>query len=161
LSEKEDYVCKLKKSLYVLKKKPRAWYRRLDKYLQQQGLRRGSTYSNLYIKVEHDNLTIIEVYVDDIIFRSDDDRLSKKFSKDMQSEFEMSLLGELTFLLGLQISRLDEGIFISQTKYIKEMILVMRVSSRRKQVNITINKIKGYILGYGLFVAKRNQIFLL
>jgi hypothetical protein len=59
--------------------------------------------------------------VDDIIFGSDDDRLSKKFSKDMQNEFEMSLLGELTFFLGLYISQLDEGIFISQTKYIKEM----------------------------------------
>ena len=64
-------------------------------------------------------MIIIEVYVDDIIFGSDDDRMSQKFSKDMQSEFEMSLLGELTFLLGLQISQLDDRIFISQTKYIK------------------------------------------
>jgi hypothetical protein len=67
-------------------------------------------------------MLIIEVYVDDIIFGSDNDRLSKKFSKDMQNEFEMSLLGELNFFLGLQISQLDEGIFISQTKYIKEML---------------------------------------
>ena len=48
--------------------------------------------------------------------------MSQKFSMDMQSEFEMSLLGELTFFLGLQISQLDDGIFISQTKYIKEML---------------------------------------
>ena len=46
-------------------------------------------------------MIIIEVYVDDIIFGSDDDRLSQQFSKDMQSEFEMSLLGELNFFLGL------------------------------------------------------------
>jgi hypothetical protein len=72
--------------------------------------------------VDQDNILIIEVYVDDIIFGSDDDMLSQKFSKDMQSEFEMSLLGELNFFLGLQISQLDEGIFISQTKYIKEML---------------------------------------
>jgi len=57
--------------------------------------------------------------VDDIIFGSDDDMLIKNFSKDMRSEFGMSLLGELNFSLGLQISHLDEGIFISQTKYIK------------------------------------------
>jgi hypothetical protein len=44
---------------------------------------------------------LIEVYVDDIIFGSDDDRLSQKFAKDMQNEFEMSLLGELSFFLGL------------------------------------------------------------
>jgi hypothetical protein len=60
--------------------------------------------------------------MDRIIFGRDDDRLSQKFYKDMQSEFEMSLLGELTFLLGLWISQLDEGIFISPTKYTKEML---------------------------------------
>ena len=67
-------------------------------------------------------MIIIEVYVDDIIFGSDDDRLSKQFSKDIKSEFEMSLLGELKFFLGLQIFELNNGIFISQSKYIKEML---------------------------------------
>ena len=67
-------------------------------------------------------MIIIEVYVDEIIFDSDDDRMSQNFSKDTQSEFEMSFLGELTFFLGLQISQLDDGIFIFQTKYIKEML---------------------------------------
>ena len=58
-------------------------------------------------------MIIIEVYVDDIIFKSDDDRLSQQFAKDMQSEFEMSLLGEMELVLGLQISQLNNGIFIS------------------------------------------------
>jgi hypothetical protein len=65
---------------------------------------------------------LIEVYVDDIIFGSDDDKMSHKFAKDMQSEFEMSLLGELSFFLGLHICQSKQGIFISQTKYIKEML---------------------------------------
>jgi hypothetical protein len=109
--------------LYGLKKAPtRAWYSRLDKYLQQQGFKKGNVDSNLYIKVDQENILIIEVYMDDIIFGIDDDRLSHKFSKDMQSEFEMSLLGELELFLGLQISQLDEGIFISQTMYINEML---------------------------------------
>ena len=112
----------MKKALYGLKQAPRAWYARLDKYLQQQGFRRGSADNNLYIKEDQNNLIIIEVYVDDIIFGSDDDGLSQKFAKDMQSEFEMSLLGELNFFLGLQISQLEDGIFISQIKYIKEML---------------------------------------
>ena len=68
------------------------------------------------------SMIIIEVYVNDIIFGSDDDRLTQQFSKDMQSEFEMSLFGELKFFLGLQISQLNNGIFISQSKYIKEML---------------------------------------
>jgi hypothetical protein len=121
LLEKEDYVFKLNKYMYGLKQALRSWYSRLDMYLQQ-GFRRGNAYSNLYIKLDQGSMIIIEVYVDDIIFGSDDDRLSQKFSKDMHNEFEMSLLGELTFFLGLQISQLDEGIFISQTKYIKEML---------------------------------------
>jgi hypothetical protein len=122
LSENTNYVCKLKKALYGLKQAPRAWYSRLDKYLQQAGFRKGSADSNLYIKVSQGNILLIEVYVDDIIFGSDDDRLSQKFAKDMQSEFEMSLLGELSFFLGLQIRQNNKGIFISQTKYIREML---------------------------------------
>jgi hypothetical protein len=76
LSENTDYVCKLKKVLYGLKQAPRAWYSRLDKYLQQVGFKNGSANNNLYIKVNQGNILLIEVYVDDIIFGSDDDRLS-------------------------------------------------------------------------------------
>jgi len=112
----------LKTEFYGLKQDLRAWYSRLDRYLQQQGFKRGNADSNLYIKVDKDSMIIIEVYVDDIIFGSDHDRLSQQFSKDIQSEFEMSLLGELNFFLGLQISQLDDGIFISQSKYIKETL---------------------------------------
>lgn len=90
--------------MYCLKQDPRAWYARLDKYLQKQGFKRGSVDSNLYIKVDKGSMIFIEVYVDDIIFGSDDDKLSQQFAKDMQNEFEMSLLGELKFFLGLQIS---------------------------------------------------------
>jgi hypothetical protein len=93
LSENTDYVCKLKKALYGLKQAPRAWYSRLDKYLSQAGFRKGSTDNNLYIKVSQGNILLIEVYVDDIIFGSDDDRLSQNFAKDIHNEFEMSLLG--------------------------------------------------------------------
>jgi hypothetical protein len=103
LSENADYVCKLKKALYGLKQAPRAWYSRLDKYIQQAGFRKGSADKNLYIKVTQYSILLIEFYVDDIIFGSNDDRLNQKFAKDMQNEFEMSLLGELSFFLGLQI----------------------------------------------------------
>ena len=108
--------------MYGLKQAPRSWYARLDKYLHKQGFNKGSADRNLYMKIKHENMIIIEVYVDDIIFGSDDDRLSQHFSKDMQKEFEMSLLEELKFFLGLQISQQKNGIFISQSKYIKEML---------------------------------------
>eukprot|EP00253_Pinus_taeda_P025225 PITA_25225 len=100
LLEKEDYVCRLKKALYGLKQAPRAWYAHLDGYLRQQGFKKGTTDSNLCVRIDKDNLTIIELYVDDIIFGINDDRLSNNFATKMQSEFEMFLLGELTYFLG-------------------------------------------------------------
>jgi hypothetical protein len=83
LSENAYYVCKLKKALYGLKQDPRAWYSKLDKYLQQEGFIKGSIDINLYIKVTQDSILLIEVYVDYIIFGSNDDRLSQQFAKDM------------------------------------------------------------------------------
>jgi hypothetical protein len=74
LSENADYVCKLKKALYGLKHDPIEWYSRLDKCLKQAGFIKGSVDNNLYIKVTHYSILLIEVYVDDIIFGSDDNR---------------------------------------------------------------------------------------
>ena len=118
---------RLRKALYGLKQAPKAWYARLDKYLYKKGFKNGRADNNLYMKIEHENMIIIEVYVDDIIFGSNDDRLSQQFSKNMQKEFEMSLLGELRFFLGLQISQQENGIFISQSKYIKEMLKIFQM----------------------------------
>ena len=102
LTNKGDYVCKLKKALNGLKQAPGAWYARLDSYLQLQGFKRGSVERNIYCKIV-DSMMIVEVYVDDIIFGSDDEKMSKDFSRMMRQEFEMSLLGELNFFPGLQI----------------------------------------------------------
>eukprot|EP00253_Pinus_taeda_P023045 PITA_23045 len=60
LPDKEDYVCRLKKALYGLKQAPRAWYDHLDRYLHQRGLKKGSIDNNLYVKLDQDNLRIIE-----------------------------------------------------------------------------------------------------
>jgi hypothetical protein len=78
--------------------------------------------NNLYIKVTQGSILLIEICVDDIFFGSTNDRLSQKFAKDMYNEFEMSLLGELSFFMGLHICQRNQGIFISQTKYIREML---------------------------------------
>jgi hypothetical protein len=89
--------------------------------------RKESADNNLYIKGGQGNSLLIEVYVDDIIFGSDDDRLGQKFANDMHNEFEMSLHGELSLFLGLQIRQSNQGIFISQTKYIREMLKRFRM----------------------------------
>eukprot|EP00253_Pinus_taeda_P010058 PITA_10058 len=101
-------VCRLKKALYGLKQAPRAWYYHLDKYLHQQGFSKGSAHSNLYIKIENDKLLILVVYVDDIIFGSNEEAMSQSFAFVMQKEFKMSFLGELTYFLGLQIQQNED-----------------------------------------------------
>eukprot|EP00253_Pinus_taeda_P019580 PITA_19580 len=115
-------VCRLKKALYGLKQAPRAWYYRLDKYLHQQGFTKGSTDRNLYIKIEDDKLLILVLYVDDIIFGSNEEDMSQNFALVMQKEFEMSLLDELTYFLGLQVQQNKDDIFLSQTKYLKQIL---------------------------------------
>ena len=122
LTDKPDYVFKLEKALYGLKQAPRAWYARLDKYLQDKGFKKGSVDSNLYIKHEGDDLLIVLVYVDDIIFGCTNNSSVKWFANSMQSVFEMSMIGELSYFLGLQISQKPEGLFLSQEKYLKEML---------------------------------------
>lgn len=122
LGNDPNLVCRLKKALYGLKQAPRAWYYRLDKYLYQQGFSKGSTDNNLYIKIENDKLLILVVYVDDIIFGNNEEAMSQNFALVMQKEFEMSFLGELTYFLGLQIQQNEGGIFLYQTKYLKQIL---------------------------------------
>lgn len=96
LSEDKDKVCKLKKDLYGLKQAPRASYARLDKHLLKLGYIKGNADSNLYYKITEDDILIIEVFMDDIIFGGEDE-LCKEFSKDMETKFEMSMIGEMNF----------------------------------------------------------------
>ena len=86
---------------------PRAWHSRLDKYLKHQGYKRGSTDNKLYINFEYKNMIMVVVYIDDIIFGSDLHVFSVMFASEMK-EFEMSMLGELTFFLGLQVSQKEK-----------------------------------------------------
>jgi hypothetical protein len=104
LSDNPKLVCKLKKDLYGLKQVPRAWYHRLDTYLKDKGFKRGTVYNNLYIKTKGNDFLTVLVYVDGIIFRCNKDQLVQWFSSTMESKFEMSMIGELSFFLGLQIT---------------------------------------------------------
>lgn len=72
-------------------------------------------------------MVMVVVYVDDIIFGGKKDTLCREFADQMQSKFEMSMLGELTYFLGLQIFQQDKGIFISQIKYAKEMLKKLKL----------------------------------
>ena len=120
--EKPNYVYKLKKALYGLKQAPRAWYERLSKFLLEKGFKRGKVDTTLFILIKNKNILLVQIYVDDIIFGSTNETLCKYFSDLMQSEFEMSMMGELNFFLGLQIKQAKEGTFVSQSKFCKELL---------------------------------------
>ncbi|XP_019252768.1 PREDICTED: uncharacterized protein LOC109231565 [Nicotiana attenuata] len=77
------------------------------------------------------NLLIVQVYVDDIIFGATNDSLCEEFSKLMGSEFEMSMMGELNFFLGLQVKQTSKGTVISQQKYIKELLKRFEMESSK------------------------------
>ncbi|XP_038992978.1 uncharacterized protein LOC120116622, partial [Hibiscus syriacus] len=118
-----DHVLKLTKALYGLKQAPRAWYERLSNFLIEKGFSKGNVDTTLFLKHKGKDLLVAQIYVDDIIFGSTNDVLCQEFSKLMQSEFEMSMMGELSFFLGLQIKQRKDGIFIYQAKYVKDMLM--------------------------------------
>ncbi|GJW27219.1 retrovirus-related pol polyprotein from transposon TNT 1-94 [Tanacetum coccineum] len=119
---KPNYVYKLKKALYGLKQAPKAWYDRLKAFLIKHNYSMGMVDNTLFTKKKDSNLIIVQIYVDDIIFGSTCQEMCDDFAKIMHDEFEMSMMGELNFFLGLQIKQLDDGIFFNQSKYIKEML---------------------------------------
>ncbi|GJU32444.1 retrovirus-related pol polyprotein from transposon TNT 1-94 [Tanacetum coccineum] len=106
--EYPDHVYRLKKALYGLKQAPRAWYDKLSSFLIERPHR--------------EDILFVQVYVDDIIFGSTNPDFSKRFAKLMKNNFEMSMMGELMFFLGLQVHQYPHGIFISQSQYAIELL---------------------------------------
>ena len=72
--------------------------------------------------MQDNKLIVAQVYVDDIVFGSTKDELAHSFSKLMQAEFEISMIGELTHFLRLQICQQDSDIFLFQSKYAKNLV---------------------------------------
>nr|KYP48239.1 Retrovirus-related Pol polyprotein from transposon TNT 1-94 [Cajanus cajan] len=112
-----SHVFKLNKSLYGLKQAPCAWYEKLSSFLTNTNFIRGKIDNILFRKEIKDDFIIVQIYVDEIIFGATNENLFQEFSKLMQDEFEMSMMRELKFFLGLQILQLEEGIKIHQMKY--------------------------------------------
>ncbi|GJX15051.1 retrovirus-related pol polyprotein from transposon TNT 1-94 [Tanacetum coccineum] len=113
-----SHVYKLKKALYGLKQAPRAWYDELLKFLLQNHFFKVTIDPTLFIRRFDDNILVVQVYVDEIIFGSTNPRYTQLFSDLMESRFEMSMMGEMTFFLGLQVNQSPSGIFINQSNYV-------------------------------------------
>jgi hypothetical protein len=117
-----DKVFKLNKALYGLKQAPRSSYDTLKEFLKSKGFKSGSLDSILFTKTYDGELFVCQIYVDDIIFGCTNKRYSDELSHMMQEQYQMSMMGELKFFLGLQICQQHNGIFISQEKYLKDCL---------------------------------------
>ncbi|GKB48902.1 retrovirus-related pol polyprotein from transposon TNT 1-94 [Tanacetum coccineum] len=113
--ENPNNMYKLKKALYGLKQAPRAWYDLLSSFLLSQKFSKGTVDPTLFIKREGKDILLVQIYVDDIIFASTKPDLCESFSKIMYSKFKMSMMGKLSFFLGLQISQ-TETPMVEKTK---------------------------------------------
>nr|GEW59135.1 putative ribonuclease H-like domain-containing protein [Tanacetum cinerariifolium] len=117
-----DRVYKVEKALYELHQAHRAWYETLSTYLLDNGFHRGKINRTLFIRWDKGDILLVQVYVDDIIFGSTKKSLCTEFEKMTHKKFKMCSMGELIFFLGLQVKQKEDGIFISQDKYVTEIL---------------------------------------
>jgi hypothetical protein len=137
--ESEKYprrVYKLRKALYGLKQAPRAWYGRLRGFLFERGFEMGKVDQTLFLLGQGRDILIVQVYVDDIVFGGSSNSLVARFAEDMSREFEMSMMGELQFFLGLQIKQSKEGTFVHQAKYTKDIVRKFKMEESKAMTTL-------------------------
>jgi hypothetical protein len=115
-------VYKLLKALYVLKKTLRAWHARLKVFLLEHGYVMGRVDKTLFTLKHDTDFLLIQIYMDDIIFGDSSHYLVSSFQERMENEFQMSMIGELTFFLGIQVKQMKVGTFVYQAKYTKDLM---------------------------------------
>ncbi|GJV69535.1 retrovirus-related pol polyprotein from transposon TNT 1-94 [Tanacetum coccineum] len=118
----QEKVYRPRKDLYGLKQALRAWYDELLNFQISKGFTKGTIDPTLFMIRYGEDIILVQIYVDDIIFVSTNLKFSKRFKKLMHNRFEMSLMGEMKFFLGLQIHQSPRGIFINHAKYALEIL---------------------------------------
>ncbi|GAU30980.1 hypothetical protein TSUD_104940 [Trifolium subterraneum] len=121
--EDEFKVYKLHKALYGLNQAPRAWNKRIDKFLSDIGFNKCVTEHGVYVKNCVKKGTIILcLYVDDLLITGSDEAHIREFKVDMMREFEMTDLGHISYFLGIEFQRTSEGLILHQKKYASEIL---------------------------------------
>ncbi|GJX53539.1 retrovirus-related pol polyprotein from transposon TNT 1-94 [Tanacetum coccineum] len=116
------HVYRLKKALYGLKQAPHAWYDKLSRFFMSTGFSKGVVDPTLFTRKTGKHILLVQIYVDDIIFASIKPKTCEIFANEMSSTFKMSMMGQMSFFLGLQISQNPRGVFINQSKYALEIL---------------------------------------
>jgi hypothetical protein len=120
-STETKFVCKLQRALYGLKQSPRAWFGRFSMAMQKYGFKQSNSDHTLFIKYRLSKVTVLIVYVDDMIITRDDKEEISRLQKELATEFEMNL-GGLKYFLGIEVARSNQGIFLSQRKYVLDVL---------------------------------------
>ena len=116
-------VCKLKKSLYGLKQSPRAWFDKFAKSVRKQGYTQCQADHTLFVKFSSKKkIVVLIVYVDDIILTGDYEEELSGMKKHLAKEFEIKDLVYLRYFLGMEVARSKKGIFVSQRKYVLDLL---------------------------------------
>jgi hypothetical protein len=118
---KESHVCWLKKALCGLKQVRRAWYSRIDGYLQSMGFTKSESDPNLYLIQVGEDPLILVLYVDDL-FLAGVEKLIASCKRDLALEFEMKDIGLMHYFLGLEVWQQPGEIFFGQGKYVVEIL---------------------------------------
>lgn len=102
---KESLVCKLKKSLYGLKKSPRMWYQKFDTYVLSLGFLRSKSHHCVYYKAANGDILIIVLYVDDMLFIGNRKRMISDLKSQLLARFEIKYIGATRYILRMNIRR--------------------------------------------------------
>ncbi|RDX88499.1 hypothetical protein CR513_29897, partial [Mucuna pruriens] len=129
---KEHKVYKLHKALYGLRKAPRAWFSRIEAHFMQDGFQECSSEQTLFIKRSAgENILIVSIYVDDLIYIGNDMSMMIKFKKSMMQDFDMTDLGKMRFFLGIEVLQKPGGIFVCQQKYANDVLKKFAMSESK------------------------------
>ncbi|XP_078165548.1 uncharacterized protein LOC144560258 [Carex rostrata] len=115
-------VCRLKKALYGLKQSPRAWFGRFCRAMKGYGYTQSDSDHTMFFKKNQGKIAVLIIYVDDMIITGDDKIEIQNLEDKLSKEFEMKNLGGLKYFLGIEVSRNKEGIYLSQRKYILDLL---------------------------------------
>lgn len=119
----EHKVYRLKNALYGLRQAPRAWYNRIESYFLKEGFEKCPSEHTLFVKSgAKTDMLIISLYVDDLIFTGNNETMFSDFKESMKKEFDMTNLGRMSYFLGVEVVQNSSGIFVSQSKYTKEIL---------------------------------------
>ncbi|CAM9001867.1 unnamed protein product [Rhodiola kirilowii] len=118
----EGMVCRLRRSLYGLKQAPRAWFERFSSVITAAGFSPSAHDPALFVHTSSRGRTLLLLYVDDMLITGDDPHYIAFVKEKLGTQFLMNDLGHLHYFLGIEVSSTSEGFFISQEKYIRDLL---------------------------------------